>query len=93
MIRLRGLDATTLESEVFVETQLDPSGATVMTRSTVGREVVFLVSHTIHHNAIVAQMLQARGLAVAPRFGFAAATPIEPLRREFADRGALPCAL
>jgi hypothetical protein len=93
MIRLLGLEATNLESEVFVETRLDPSGATVMTRSTVGREVVFLVSHTIHHNAIVAQMLRARGLDVSPRFGFAAATPTESFRRESADRGALPCAL
>jgi hypothetical protein len=92
-IRLQGLDAVNLESEVFVETQLDSSRATVITRSTLSREVVFLVSHTIHHNAIVGQMLQARGFDVAPRFGFAAATPTESCVREPAGRGALRCAL
>ena len=81
---LLGLNSTTLESEVFVETQLDASGAMVMTRSSVSREVAFLVSHTIHHNAIVGQMMQARGLEVAPRFGLAPSTPTEA--------GALVCA-
>jgi hypothetical protein len=91
MIRLLGLDARTLESEVFVETQLDPTGTTVVARSSVCREVAFVVSHTIHHNAIVAQMMQARGLEVAPRFGLAPATPLDPVR-EPAGREALACA-
>jgi hypothetical protein len=77
MIGVLHLDAATLESEVFVETQLDPARAMVITRSSVCREVAFLVSHTIHHNAIVAQMLQARGIEVAPRFGVSPATPLD----------------
>jgi uncharacterized damage-inducible protein DinB len=76
MIRLLQLDAATLESEVFVETQLEPGGAMVVTRSSVCREVAFLVSHTIHHTAIVAQMLHARGVEMTPRFGLAPATPL-----------------
>lgn len=77
MIGVLELDIETLESEVFVETQLEPAGAMVVTRSSVCREVAFLVSHTIHHNAIVAQMLQARGIEAAPHFGLAPATPLE----------------
>jgi hypothetical protein len=77
MIGILDVDAATLESEVFVETQLDPSGAMVVARSSVCREVAFLVSHTIHHNALVAQMLRARGLEAAPRFGLAPATPLD----------------
>jgi hypothetical protein len=77
ILRLLQLDAATLESEVFVEIQLEPGGAMVVTRSTVCREVAFLVSHTIHRNAIVAQMLQARGIAAMPRFGLAPATPLD----------------
>jgi hypothetical protein len=69
------LGSETLEAEVYVETQIDPSGAMIITRSSVGRELAFVVSHTIHHNAIVAQMMQARGLTAAPRFGLAPATP------------------
>ncbi len=77
MIGVLQLDIDTLESEVFVETQLEPTGAMVVTRSSVCREVAFLVSHTIHHNAIVAQMLQSRGIETAPHFGLAPATPLE----------------
>jgi hypothetical protein len=84
MIGVLGVDTPALESEVFVETQLETSGAMVVTRSSVGREVAFVVSHTIHHNAIVAQMLRARGLDVAPRLGLAPSTPL--------DRGAALCA-
>jgi len=76
MIGVLHLDATTLESEVLVETQLDPAGEMVITRSSVSREVAFLISHTIHHNAIVAQMLHARGIEATPRFGLAPATPL-----------------
>jgi hypothetical protein len=92
MIELLHLDVATLDSEVFVETQLDPSGAMIITRSSVCREVAFLVSHTIHHNAIVGQMLQSRGLEVMPRFGLAAATPRDSARGEPTERGALVCA-
>jgi hypothetical protein len=92
MIGLVHLDTSALYSEVYVETQLDPSGAMVITRSSVGREVAFLVSHTIHHNAIVSQMMQARGLQVGPRLGLAPATPVDSLRNTFAERGALVCA-
>lgn len=77
MLGVLQLDTATLEAEVFVETQLEPTGAMVVTRSSVCREVAFLVSHTIHHNAIVAHMLQARGIEVAPHFGHAPATPLD----------------
>jgi len=78
------LDRDALDAVVYVETQIDPSGSMIITRSSVGREVAFIVSHTIHHNAIVGQMMQARGLALTPRFGLAPATPL--------DRGIVTCA-
>jgi hypothetical protein len=77
MIGVLQLDASTLASDVFVETQLDPAGGMVITRSSVSREVAFLISHTIHHNAIVAQMLHVRGIEVTPQFGLAPATPLD----------------
>ena len=76
MIGLLQIEPALLDSDVLVETQLEPAGEMVITRSSVAREVAFLVSHTIHHNAIVAQMLHARGIEVTPRFGLAPATPL-----------------
>lgn len=92
MIEVLHLDAAALDSEVLVETQLDPDGAMVISRSTVCREVAFVVSHTIHHHAIVGQMMKAWGLETAPRFGLAPATPLDFARGAPIERGALACA-
>lgn len=74
--QLAALDASMLDKPLLVETQIDPSGAMVLTRSSVCREVAFVISHTIHHNAIVAQLLAGRDIALDPRFGVAPATPV-----------------
>lgn len=92
MIELLHLDTPRLDAELYVETQLDPGGGMVITRSSVGREVAFLVSHTIHHNAIVNQLLQSRGVRVAPRFGLAPATPLDAPSAHLVDSGLVACA-
>jgi uncharacterized damage-inducible protein DinB len=43
--------------------------------STLGREVVFVVQHTIHHCALIALLLERRGLTTPARFGYAPSTP------------------
>jgi uncharacterized damage-inducible protein DinB len=43
--------------------------------STLGREVAFVIQHTIHHCALIALLLERRGLAVPARFGYAVSTP------------------
>ena len=75
--RLVVLDGSLLDEPLLVETQIDPAGAMILTRSTVCREVAFVISHTIHHNAIVAQLLAGRDVTLDARFGLAPATPIE----------------
>jgi hypothetical protein len=77
MSAIERLDPSLLERDVLVETQLDHGGPMITTRSTVARELMFVNSHTIHHNAIVAQMLRARGITMGPRFGLAPATPTD----------------
>jgi hypothetical protein len=66
-----------LDRTVSVETQLDHAGAMITTRSSVGREVAFVINHTIHHHAIVGQMLSGRGIPVNPHLGLAPSTPSE----------------
>lgn len=72
---LRRLDSWCLEIPVDVETQVDTCGSMLVTTSSLGRELMFVTSHTIHHNAIVAHLLESRGIPVGPRFGLAPATP------------------
>ncbi len=43
-------------------------------QSTLGRELQFLVSHTVHHFAMMTGMCQERGLAVERGFGIAPST-------------------
>ena len=43
--------------------------------STLGREVAFVVQHTIHHCALIALLLERRGVATPARFGYAPSTP------------------
>ena len=74
---LARLDASVLDEPLLGESQIDPSGTMMLTRSSVCREVAFVVSHTIHHNAIVAQLLAGRDVDLDARFGLAPATPLE----------------
>jgi uncharacterized damage-inducible protein DinB len=42
--------------------------------TTVGRELAFVLSHTVHHNALIAVMAQTLGVPIPDRFGYAPST-------------------
>jgi uncharacterized damage-inducible protein DinB len=42
--------------------------------TTVGRELAFVLSHTVHHNALIAVMAKTLGVYVPERFGYAPST-------------------
>lgn len=42
--------------------------------SSIGRELQFLLGHTVHHNAIIAMMVHAHGLDLPASFGVAPST-------------------
>jgi hypothetical protein len=85
-------DSALLDDPMLVESQLEPAGAMILTRSTVSRELVFLISHTIHHNAIIGQMLAADGIALEARYGLAPSTPDEAGEARALARTSLSCA-
>lgn len=53
---------------------VDVDGPDVELESTLGRELVFVLGHTIHHNAFIASMARSMGVAVPERFGWAPST-------------------
>ncbi|MGH9328927.1 MAG: hypothetical protein ACRD09_00665, partial [Vicinamibacterales bacterium] len=73
------VDAAELTRRIHVHLQLDPSGSDVAIESTVKRELAFLLSHTVHHNAIIALLLEQAGIAAPHRFGVAASSPAPAL--------------
>jgi uncharacterized damage-inducible protein DinB len=65
-----------LESPVAVRSMISDDGRTVTGWSSAGRELAFVVSHTIHHYAMIALLLEMQGYEVAnERFGYAPSTP------------------
>ena len=56
---------------ISVTSELDP---TVQHLSTLGRELEFTISHTIHHYALIRERLEETGLEFDQRFGIAPST-------------------
>jgi uncharacterized damage-inducible protein DinB len=65
-----------LDAPVAVTALMSTDGTSVNGWSTLGRELAFVMSHTVHHQAIVALLLEQQGSAMLDdRFGYAPSTP------------------
>ncbi len=53
---------------------LTAAGPAVDVHTSLSRELTFVLSHTIHHNAVIAAMARTLGADVPPSFGYAPAT-------------------
>jgi hypothetical protein len=71
---LEGLRGAPADTTVAVVLGGADDGAPVAI-STIARELAFVLSHTIHHFAIVALLLHDMGVRVPRRFGYAPSTP------------------
>ena len=59
---------------VRVSTMLASDRPPVRVRSTVAREVAFVLSHTIHHHALIGVMVKSLGGSLPEKFGYAPST-------------------
>lgn len=73
-IVLRGLVHVDSQQSLTVEAMLDPNQAPLTMLSSWGREVAFVLSHTIHHQALIGVLASWLGVWVDPEFGVAPAT-------------------
>ncbi|HVU36895.1 MAG TPA: DinB family protein [Opitutales bacterium] len=73
---LDALDLATLARELAIkmDSGSELTEEQAWARSTTRREVQFLLSHTIHHYALVAVMCHRLGVALEPNFGVAPST-------------------
>lgn len=62
------------EREILVKVDTRGDEELVWSRSTLARELQFLVSHTVHHYALISLMMRHRGLEPDPGFGVAPST-------------------
>jgi uncharacterized damage-inducible protein DinB len=74
--RLQALDEVQADRTIEVRGDAGPceDPAAAWHRSTVGRELRFLASHTVHHYALIAHLLRALGVELDEEFGVAPAT-------------------
>lgn len=68
----RALAALPYARDLLVRRESDPEGA--WAPSSMARELDFLMSHTVHHYAIVAILCRLQGIAPEPDFGIAPST-------------------
>jgi uncharacterized damage-inducible protein DinB len=64
-----------VDEPICVRSQLTTSGEFLTGWSTLGRELAFVNSHTIHHQALIAVLLVLARVPVPDRLGFAPSTP------------------
>lgn len=72
---MKKLDGLSVAPETSLKVRLESNGKPDrITSSTVSRELDFLLSHSIHHQAIISMMLRDQGLQPSPEFGTAPST-------------------
>jgi uncharacterized damage-inducible protein DinB len=67
--------ARSIDEPIAVSAQLTAGGRVLTTWSTLARELAFVTTHTIHHQAIIGVLMATHGLVVPERFGHAPSTP------------------
>jgi uncharacterized damage-inducible protein DinB len=75
-----------LERALIVRSDAENSNPESWCPSSIGRELSFLLSHTVHHYALIAQILRLEGYEAEPDFGLA------PSTRRFREQTATTCA-
>jgi uncharacterized damage-inducible protein DinB len=73
-VRLERLTVSPLDRQIVVSSLVDPDGPALVMRSTVARELAFVVEHTIHHCALIAVLAEWQGWRVPYGFGIAPPT-------------------
>lgn len=77
---LASFDSQRLARPVTVRTRLSHEGAPIEVLSSLGRELSFVIAHTIHHSATIAVLAGINASSLPRRFGVAPGTPLERVR-------------
>ena len=67
--------ARSMDDPICVTSLVTPAGEVVTGWSTLGRELAYVHSHTIHHQALIAVLFELADVPVPDRLGLAPSTP------------------
>ena len=73
--RLAAFMDSPADESLMLEAMVEHGQPPIAVMTSLSRELVFALQHTIHHQAIIAVLLQQNGIAAPPRFGYAPTTP------------------
>ena len=73
--RLEGLSETRLDAPAVVSALVVRGEPPMLMRSTLRRELAFVISHTVHHQALIGVLLAVAGEQTPDGFGLAPSTP------------------
>ncbi len=83
---LRTLNPAALDQSIQVRTALTCQGPAVAMQCPARRELAFVLSHTVHHNAMIGAMVRAMGGVTPLRFGYAPSTVAHLQRQQQAQQ-------
>lgn len=72
--QLKNLDASSMSRPITVCAMLSDADGQTQLPSTLGRELAFVLSHTIHHFALLGAMARAVDITLPEHFGYAPST-------------------
>ena len=72
--QMRAVDSRAFSKPATVSVLFDPDDPASVTRSSIHRELAFVLSHTVHHNAIIEAMARMLDVTVPEAFGYAPST-------------------
>ena len=72
--RLHSLRDDDLDRMLYMRALISSSGPTITVRTSIGRELAYVLAHTIHHNALIGAMVKTLGSWLPKRFGYAPST-------------------
>jgi uncharacterized damage-inducible protein DinB len=74
-VRLGGITDALLDRPLTLVATTNADGRTIRVGTTAGRELAFVITHTIHHGALIAVLLEHADERVPSRLGLAPTTP------------------
>jgi hypothetical protein len=78
--RLANLSDDVIDQPLRLSVLMTCDGVPFRFETTAGREMAYVLSHTIHHNALIDTMVKTLGGWLPERFGYAPATPAHEKR-------------
>ena len=71
---LQDIRDISVDQPIRLNVLMTANGPSLVVETSLGRELAFVMSHTVHHNALIAVIAKYLGIGVPERFGYAPST-------------------